>query len=81
MNTDKLYSPDLLDFWTVDTIETDSHSRCMDLTFLQSYLQSLIAQTPDGAYVARFSSNIATYKKRMQTFSINAHASCSLIML
>jgi len=76
MTAYKLKSPDLLDFWSVESIGTDGHSKPMDSTFLQAYQQSSIAQTPDGAYVARFPwkvnrpylpSNIAICKKRMQT--------------
>ena len=68
--------PDLRDFWSVETIGIDNNSKPMDSTFLQSYQQSSITQSCEGAYVARFPwqpdrpylpSNFTICKKRLQT--------------
>ena len=54
MTIDKLKSPDLQNFWSVDAVGTDANLKSMDSAFLQSYQQSSITQTPEGPYIARF---------------------------
>ena len=46
--------PNLEKFWSVEGIGTDTVAKCLDFTFLQSYLESAISQTSEGTYVAKF---------------------------
>ena len=76
MTIDKLKSPDLHNFWSVEAVGTDANLKSIDSVFLQSYQHSSITQTPEGPYIARFPwkvdkphlpSNFAICKKRTQT--------------
>ena len=68
--------PDLGKFWSVKAVGTVIDTQSPDLTFLQSYQQSSITQTPEGIYVAKFpwkvnkphlSPNVTTCKRRTHT--------------
>ena len=46
--------PNLEKFWSVESIGTNAHTSSTDLSFLRTYQQSAITQTPEGIYIARF---------------------------
>ena len=68
--------PNLENFWSVEAVGTVTDTYSPDMTFLQSYQQSSITQTPQGAYVAKFpwkdnkphlSPNITICRRRTRT--------------
>ena len=68
--------PNLEKFWSIESVGTDAIKQAVDSTFLCTYQQSSITQTPEGMYVARFPwkedkpflpSNITICKKRTTT--------------
>ena len=52
--TSELPLPNLEKFWSVEGIGTDTVTKSLDLTFLQSYQESAISRTSEGTYVAKF---------------------------
>ncbi|XP_065911108.1 uncharacterized protein [Dysidea avara] len=46
--------PNLEKFWSIESVGTDAAKQTVDSTFLRTYQQSSITQTPQGMYVARF---------------------------
>ncbi|XP_065889733.1 uncharacterized protein [Dysidea avara] len=46
--------PNLEKFWSVESIGTNAHTSSTDLSFLRTYQQFAITQTPEGVYIARF---------------------------
>ena len=46
--------PNLENFWSIESVGTDTTKQAVNSTFLHAYQQSSITQTPEGMYVARF---------------------------
>lgn len=46
--TQELNVPNLEKFWSVEAVEMVTDTQSPDLTFLQSYQQSSITQSPEG---------------------------------
>jgi len=46
--------PDLENFWSIESVGTDTIKQPVNSTFLRTYQQSSITQLPEGMYVARF---------------------------
>ena len=68
--------PNLEKFWSIESVGTDTNTSAVDSTFLHTYQESSITQTPEGMYIARFPwkedkpflpSNINICKKRTTT--------------
>ena len=68
--------PNVEQFWSMEAIGTRVHEEESDSTFLQTYQNTCISQTPEGTYIAKFPwkeerpylpSNLDTCKSRTQT--------------
>ena len=68
--------PNLEKFWSIESVGIDAIKQAVNSTFLRTYQQSSITQTPEGMYVARFPwkedkpflpSNITIFKKQTTT--------------
>ena len=88
--TSELPLPNLEKFWSVEGIGTDTVTKSLDLTFLQSYQESAISRTSEGTYVAKFPwkvdkpdlpSNFATCKGRTLTLVNKLRRSPELLQL
>ena len=65
--------PNLENFWSIESVGTNVNTPPVDTTFIHTYQQSSITQTPEGVYIARFPwkedrphlpTNISICKKR-----------------
>ena len=53
-STVTLEEPNLENFWSIESVGTNANTPSVDSTFLHTYQQSSITQTPGGTYMARF---------------------------